>query len=386
MTFKSALKIGLSACLAMSGSACKTSSHDQGRQIGLDTPDAYTAGAPGNSPSPEGWLADFDDQNLAGLVAEAQRNNPDLRATAARMKAAMANARAVRAGLFPSATGSSSASRNKRSTSGGFRLSNPVADNIGLNATAAWELDLWGKILNRSRAATADFEAATADFQAARLSLGANTAGAWFNAVEANLQVRLAEQTLRSFQTNLTVIKKGFDRGVNSALDVRLTRANVATARGSLKQREQQHDAAVRTLEALLGRYPAHLIGTTAPLPRIDRDVPTGLPSDLLKRRPDILAAEYRLAAADERYKAARKDLFPTISLSANGGTATSELRDVLDPDSNIWGFAANLTQPVFQGRRLRATLKAGEAAAKADEANEPPKPAKPTNRQSRRS
>ncbi|MGY8654651.1 MAG: efflux transporter outer membrane subunit [Verrucomicrobiia bacterium] len=362
MNFRSTLKVGFAACLVAGLCACATSPDDRSHRLELDTPDAFGAAGHGDSLSTAGWLADFSDPALARLVAEAQQNNPDLRATAARMNAAMASARSARSGLFPTASGRFGATRNKRSTAAGFSLANPVSDDLGFNASAAWELDLWGKIQNRSKAATADFEAATADYQAARLSLAANTASAWFNAVEAELQVRLAEQTHRSFQTNLTVIEKGFDRGVSNALDVRLTRANVATARASLKQREQQHDAAVRTLEALLGRYPARLMGTTAALPRIDRAVPAGLPSDLLKRRPDILAAERRLAAADERFKAARKDLFPTISLSANGGTSTSELRDVLDPDSNVWGFAANLTQPIFQGGRLRANLKASEA------------------------
>lgn len=370
MTFNSALKICFASCLALSLCACATSPDDRSHRLDLKAPDAFAAAAPEGTLSNAGWLADIEDPNLAQLVAEAQRNNPNLRATAARMNAAMASARSASAGLFPVANASTSAARNKRNAASGFRLTNPVTDDFRLNASVAWELDLWGKIMNRSKAATADFEAATADYQAARLSLGANTAGAWFDAIETELQVRLSEQTLRSFQTNLTVIESGFDRGVNSALDVRLTRANVATARGNLKQREQQRDAAIRNLEALLGRYPANRLATTASLPKIDRAVPAGLPSELLKRRPDILAAERRLAAADERFQAARKDLFPTLSLSANGGNSTSELRDILDPDANVWGFAANLTQPIFQGGRLRANLKAREAETEVAAAN----------------
>ncbi len=355
-----------SAVLLLAICGCRTTSEDRSDRLEIEPPQAFSVQTPQGELSDQGWLADFDDPRLAELVAEAQKNNPNLRATAARMKSVAANARAASAGLFPTATATSGANRNKRSGAAGFRLTNPVNDSFTLNAGIAWELDLWGKIQNRARAASADFEAATADFQAARLSLAANTVAAWFNAVEAELQVRLSEQTLKSFQTNLTVIEQGFDRGVNAALDVRLTRANVANARASLRQREQQRDAAIRTLESLMGRYPENKLGAASKLPRISREVPVGLPSQLLNRRPDILAAERRLAAADERFKAARKDLLPTISLSSNGGTQSSELRDILDPDSNVWGFAANLAAPIFQGGRLRAVARSNQANVEA--------------------
>lgn len=355
-----------SAVLLLAICGCRTTSEDRSDRLEIEPPQAFSVQTPQGALSDQGWLADFDDPRLAELVAEAQKNNPNLRATAARMKSVAANARAASAGLFPTATATSGANRNKRSGAAGFRLTNPVNDSFTLNAGIAWELDLWGKIQNRARAASADFEAATADFQAARLSLAANTVAAWFNAVEAELQVRLSEQTLKSFQTNLTVIEQGFDRGVNAALDVRLTRANVANARASLRQREQQRDAAIRTLESLMGRYPENKLGAASKLPRISREVPVGLPSQLLNRRPDILAAERRLAAADERFKAARKDLLPTISLSSNGGTQSSELRDILDPDSNVWGFAANLAAPIFLGGRLRAVARSNQANVEA--------------------
>lgn len=355
-----------SAVLLLAICGCRTTSEDRSDRLEIEPPQAFSVQTPQGELSDQGWLADFDDPRLAELVAEAQKNNPNLRATAARMKSVAANARAASAGLFPTATATSGANRNKRSGAAGFRLTNPVNDSFTLNAGIAWELDLWGKIQNRARAASADFEAATADFQAARLSLAANTVAAWFNAVEAELQVRLSEQTLKSFQTNLTVIEQGFDRGVNAALDVRLTRANVANARASLRQREQQRDAAIRTLESLMGRYPENKLGAASKLPRISREVPVGLPSQLLNRRPDILAAERRLAAADERFKAARKDLLPTISLSSNGGTQSSELRDILDPDSNVWGFAANLAAPIFLGGRLRAVARSNQANVEA--------------------
>ena len=363
-------KLALTASLLSLLCACKTSSEDRSHLLDVETPNTYSSPTPDGVLSEQGWLADFDDARLQELVAEAQQNNPNLRATAARMRSVAASARATAAGLFPTASGSGGANRNKRSGAAGFRLTNPVNDTFTLNASIAWELDLWGKIQNRTRAATADFEAAAADFEAARLSLAANTVGAWFNAVEAEQQVRLSQQTLKSFQTNLTVIKQGFDRGVNPALDVRLTRANVANARASLHQREQQRDAAIRTLEALLGKYPAKRIEASPDLPRIQREIPVGLPSELLNRRPDILAAERRLAAADERFRAARKDMLPTISLSANGGTLSSELKDILDPDSNVWGFAANLAAPIFQGGRLRAIAKSNQANVEAALAN----------------
>ena len=310
----------------------------------------------------EGWLETFGDERLMELIKEAQDHNHDLQAAGARLLASHAQTRSAGAGQLPTLSGRASTARNKRNAASGFRIASSRNDQIDLGLTFAWELDLWGKLANRTSAATAECQAVEADLRNAKLSLAANTAKAWFNAVESELQLRLAARTTRSFEENLEVVEQEFQRGIREALDLRLTRANAASAKASLESRRRQRDASARQLEVLLGTYPANLVNVTTNLPTIEADVPTGIPSDLLYRRPDIVAAERRAAAAMERFKISRKDMLPTVSISTTGGTSTSQLKDIFDLRQNVWSLAANATQPFFQGGRLRAARKQAEA------------------------
>ncbi|MBG87208.1 MAG: transporter [Verrucomicrobiales bacterium] len=302
----------------------------------------------------DGWLEDFQDKRLTALVAEAQENNLDLQVSAARLMAAMGTVRVQNAGRLPTVNADLGGARNKRVNTQGFRLTNPKLDTFDIGMRFAWELDLWGKLANRGRAAYADAEAAQEDFNAAQFSLAGTVAKSWFRLIEADLQLRLAESAHASFQTNLTVVEEGFERGIRQALDVRLTRANVASAEAMLRARKRERDVAARLLEVLLGRYPKDEISVAPELPKSTRPIPAGLPSEIIARRPDLLAAERRLASADERLSAAKKDLLPTISLTASGGTSSAALEDLIDPDQNVWRLAANLVQPLFRGGALR--------------------------------
>ncbi|MGB0580442.1 MAG: efflux transporter outer membrane subunit [Limisphaerales bacterium] len=328
----------------------------------ISAPLSYSASVGSTNNPLDNWIEDFADPQLNALIAEAQEKNLNLQASAARVMAALGTARIENAGRLPSVDAGFNAARNKRVAAAGFALRNPKADTFGLNATFAWELDLWGKLANRSGAARADAEAAGADFVAAQLSIAANTAKLWFALIEAEMQLRLATQAHDSFQKNLEIVEQGFDRGVREALDVRLTRANVASALASIKARKRERDNAARAMEVILGRYPADQISTRTNLPAFHREIPGGLPSQLLERRPDLMAAERRLAAADARKKLAKKSLYPTISLTANGGTSSAVMEDILDPEQNVWRLAAGLTQPIFRGGTLRGGLEVADA------------------------
>jgi NodT family efflux transporter outer membrane factor (OMF) lipoprotein len=328
----------------------------------VQSPPAYSAATGQTTSHIDGWLEDFQDRDLNALVAEAQEHNLDLQISAARLMGAMGNARIQNAGRLPTVNGNLGGSRNKRVNTQGFRLTNPTTDTFDIGLSYAWELDLWGKLANRSRAAHADMEAARGDFEAAQLSLAANVAKSWFRVIEADLQLRLAEQAHASFETNLTVVEGGFERGVRQALDVRLTRANVASAEASARARRRERDMAARAFEVLLGRYPRDEIKVAPALPAVTRDIPIGVPSEILVRRPDLAAAERRLAAADERFAEAKKNLLPTISLTGSGGISSSALEDLIDPDQNVWRLAAGLTQPIFRGGALKGAKTRSQA------------------------
>ena len=305
--------------------------------------------------NPQPWLAEFNNPQLNSLVNEALLHNYDLKAAAARVSSARAMARINGADRFPQLSAGIKGSRSQRNSTSGFNVSNPRSNSFGVDFTLSWELDVWGKLQNRSQAAESDYAASEMDYRAARLSLAAGVASAWFRAIEASQQLKLAEKKVKAFNVTRSIIQDGFVSGISSALDLRLARANVA---GAESQRDARHinlDTTIRSLEVLLGRYPAAHLITDIKLPKLKQQITMGLPGTLLRRRPDLVAAEQRLLAADHRFTAAWKNLLPTISFSASGGTNAAQLADILNYNTLIWNILGNLTQPIFQGGRLIA-------------------------------
>ncbi len=339
--------------------SCLTPPADQSDKLEVKTPMAWSAaGETIKADFNSGWLNDFDDSVLPRMVAEAIEHNYDLQASAARLEVARAAATISGANRFPQIFGSLSGARRTRSGTSGFAITSSRSDSFNLGLSMNWEIDVWGKLRARHKASVGDWQAAQENYEAARLSLAAQTAKAWFDVLEAELQVRLASGTLKSFEDNLATIEQRFRSGLNKALDVRLTRANVAGARSSLHSRYRQRDVSTRNLEVLLGRYPASQIKAATDLPAINKAVPAGLPSDLLQRRPDIVAAERRFAASGFRLKESRKNMLPSLSLTSGGGTSTNEFDELLNMDFKVWNLGANIAQPIFQGRRLKANAK----------------------------
>lgn len=330
--------------------------------IGLPTrnpsaPEAPTHWQAGESAEAlqKAWLDDFTDPLLSGLVATALANNHDLRIAAARMRAAEARARIAGADLLPQADIGLDAARR-----GGNRES--ASDGYGLSASIAWEADLWGRLGDAARATTLDALAGEQDYRAARLSLAATVARNWFQLIEAGLQLQLARHTSESFRRSLEVIEQRYRRGLDSALDVRLARTDLAAAQANEAARERDLDATRRGLEVLLGDYPGGNLQPAPALPAMPHEVPAGLPAQLLARRPDLLAAEQRLSAAGQRLDEARKNRLPRLRLTASGGTASDELRRLLNWDNLVWSLLAGFAQPLFQGGRLQAEQALAEA------------------------
>ncbi len=343
---------------------------------GIDLPAHYQSGALQGEPlEASGWIAHFDDPALPSLVAEALENNRDLRATAARMRAARAGVQIASADLLPTLSADADARRFQRVLTSSSRLvgsgagavSRDRVNDFGLNLNLGWEVDLWGQIRNRARASGADYVASLGDYYAAELSLSANTTRAWFNAIAGESQVRLAGDTLESFQSSFNVIEGSWKKGVVTALDVRLARANVAGARAALSARQRERDAARKTLEVLLGRYPSGQLRTRTTLPELRKRIPSGLPSELLNRRPDLVAARFRLEATLQRLKAARKERLPSIRLTGSGGLSSDDLYQILDLNRLTWSIASSIGQPIFEGGRIRGEIELADA--RADEA-----------------
>lgn len=335
--------------------------------FGFDIPGDWSADAMQSEPTVDAWWTLFQDEQLDAIIDESLSNNYDIAAAAARIEIAAAEARIAGADLFPQVSGEVAASRQRTNFTGstlpGLGSADPVpvrTNSFGVSLDVSWELDVWGRIRSGASSAAADFQAAQADFAGARLSVAGQTAKAWLAVAEAGQQVELATATVNSFEATARQATNRVNAGVQPPSDMHLARSNLASARGLLQDRERTLDAARRQLESLLGRYPAGRIDAVR-LPGVPPPPPVGLPAEIIQRRPDLVAAERRLASALKRTDAAEAALYPRLSLTASGGTSTDEFRDLLSGDRLVWTIAGNLVQPIFEGGRLRARVQSAE-------------------------
>ena len=312
----------------------------------------------GDSRALEPWLASFDDATLEALITRGLNANHNLRQAALRMRRARQQSLVVGSVRRPSINARLDGSRTERNRGLVEGISTTVTEDYGISLDMNWELDLWGKLADRQSAAESEWEATKEDFAAARLSLAGRIAQAWYHAVTGKEQVRIAREALLSSENSLATIDDLYLGGLNSALDVRLSRANVEAARENLLLRDLNADRAIRHLEVLIGDYPA---GTRSieggVLPELEAPIPTGLPAELITRRPDLRAATQRLLATGYRVDEAEKELLPAIRLTGRGGTSTDAFSDILNQDFRFSNVAAGLTQPFFRGGQLKARL-----------------------------
>lgn len=350
---------------------------------GVEVPErwqaAATAATAPTTPSVEpddDWPRELGGPALAALVAEALEENQDLAAAAARVEAAAAQAVIAGADRRPAADASFNAARRRQSFLGfpipgtSEQVLSTTTTTLAAGLNLSWELDLWGRVRAAESAALARAEASTADLAAARLSLAGQVARAWFGLLEAAEQVALAAETAASRRGTRERLRRRYELGLAPPLELRLAIANHAAAEALLAQRRRQLDAAARRVELLVGRYPAGrlpppfaLAAGEASTPiqasdlRAPPPVPAGVPAELLVRRPDLAAAERRLAAAGRDVESAEAARLPRISLTGSAGRQSQELEDLLDDDFSVWSLAAGLLQPIVQGGRLAAAV-----------------------------
>ena len=338
--------------------------------VDVDAPDVWTTQAEAAEGPDLSWWNDFGDTGLNEVVRLTLERNYDLQAAAARLEQASADSRIAAADLYPTLQVGLNGSRRKQNFIGfpipgsEDQVLSTVFTNYGVSLDVTWEADLWARLRSGARAALADLQAQIADLRGAQLSLAGQTTKAWFAIAEAEQQLRLAEATVSSFLTSSDQVRERFEQGLRPSLDVRLALSNLANAQALREQRRQQLDASIRQLEVLMGRYAGGRLETPPLLPVTPVQIPAGLPSDIVSRRPDLVSAERRIAAASQRLHVARTELYPRFSLTSNTGTATSALADLIDGNFGVWSLLGNLIQPLFQGGRLRAGINRAEAQA----------------------
>jgi NodT family efflux transporter outer membrane factor (OMF) lipoprotein len=319
-------------------------------------PQWAAAGATAGSVADD-WLVSLNDPWLNELVKEAVGYNADLRIAAARVDAAVAYLAAAKSPAWPQVN---------LVARGGGKMSGDSSGLSGVGLFASWELDLWGRVRAAARSTEFQYESAQLDAEYARQSIAALTTKAWILAVESRLERAQAEAMLKSSEQLASLARDRLRVGSGDEYDVALTQANVEASRDTVRNLDLAYQNALRALESLLGRYPAAAVAVAEQLPAWPGNVPSGLPSELLERRPDVVAAERRVAAAFYRTEEAKAARLPRITLVANYTSLESELFVLQSRDNPLFSAGAGLLQPIFLGGLLQAQVDARTAEQQA--------------------
>lgn len=310
------------------------------------------------------WLSSFGDPQLDALVREALTNNTDLRVAAARVEQAGQYLVVAQAALKPwvaiAGTGGT------KSGGGG----DPTSALQGIVAAASWELDLWGRVRYGRNAAQQDYASAQADFEFGRQSLAASIAKAWFTATQLSLNARIAAEMVAAAQQLQSFAEQRERVGVGTDAETAVSRASVRDLESARYQAQFARDQALRALEVLVGRYPAAELSARAELLSLPALPSAGVPLEMLERRPDVRAAERRVAAAFNRIGEAKAARLPKLTLNLNFGAFDSEILQLKqDFENPTGGIGGRLLAPIYQGGALNAqveirTLQQKEAIA----------------------
>ncbi|HKR31598.1 MAG TPA: efflux transporter outer membrane subunit [Terriglobales bacterium] len=325
--------------------------------------DAHTqsSGSQALSLGEQKWWDVFQDEQLRTLIRTAIQQNYDLRIAASHILEAQAQLGVTRADQFPtlSAGGALGDVRTAQS-----KIAPEFETSTGqLSVSAAWELDFWGKFRRATEAARANLLATEWARQEVVSTLVANVASAYFQLRALDLQLEISKRTLDSRKESLRLTRILADGGSTSMLDVRQAEQLVFTASAEIPALEQQKEQEENFLSILLGQNPGDVPrGKTLTEQYQPPDVPSGLPSELLQRRPDIREAEEQLIAANAEIGVARAAYFPHISLTGNAGSQSSALTNLFTGPAGAWSFGASLSQPIFTAGRIRSGVRLAEA------------------------
>ena len=337
-----------SSVIAMAACASITSREEAGAAARASLPDVAETWASAQESVGDvkvGWVDAIGDETLSALVREAQVNNKNLQAAAANVERSWALARQAGAALQPNVNLAAGGAQ-----SGGVSGAGQGGGNANLGLQVNWELDVWGRIRSGQQAAAASAEAAEADYLFSQYSLAAAVARAYFLSIEAGVQTDVARETVDALKETNRIVNAQYREGLASSQDLALAQSDLASAEANLTAVEGSKRDALRALEVLLGRYPAADLNVRNSLPATPPTPPAGLPSELLERRPDIIAAERQVAAAFNSLDQAKAARMPTISLTSNIGGSSNQLANLLDPANVAWTVGGNLLAPLFDG------------------------------------
>ncbi len=303
------------------------------------------------------WWTIYHDSTLDRLATQATAASPTLAAALARRDQARAVARLGRADQLPRLDVNASAERGRSASTG------TTSNTFSLPLDLRWELDLWGRVRRSVESARAAAAASEADYQQVLLSVQADVARAYFSLRALDVERALIARTLDSRRRSLEIVQRRFKLGASGELDVSLAATELATAESDLLGIQQDRTALHYALAVLCGQLPESftLAADAAPLTPAPA-IPTGLPSDLLERRPDVAAAERTLAATHARIGVAQAAFFPSISLTGSAGYRSDELGSLLEWSNRQWSLGPSVSLPIFNAGANRANRERAEA------------------------
>ena len=322
----------------------------------------YPQGAVSPAPTPaaartEDWRTLFNDPALQQLIESALVNNRDLRVAALNVEAFQAQYRIQRADLLPAVSANASESRQRLPpsvTRSKAMINSTYAVNLGVSA---YELDFFGRVRSLSEQALQTWLATEQARRSAELSLVANVANAYLTWRADQELLELTRQTLAADEQSLRLTTRNRDAGKSSALEQAQAQTSVDRSRANLARYKRQVAQDLNSLTLLVGTQVPEQLPAQPLASDLVQQLPAGLPSDLLLRRPDILQAEYKLKAANANIGAARAAFFPSVSLTASAGTSSRDLSGLFSAGSGAWTFQPQINLPIFNAGSLRASL-----------------------------
>lgn len=322
---------------------------------------------PGTAKIRPDWWVLYGDAVLDGLMSELQTGNLDVRLAEARHRQAQASLQSARSGLFPtvgsnasverSGSGSGSAGSVGGGEGGTGGFGGGPSNNYSLSASVSWELDLWGRVRREVESSQAGLDASVADIADVRLSMQSTLAQTYFTLRVTDAEIRLMEQTVQAYERSLRMTQNRYEAGVAMQADVAAARTQLENARTQLLALQRQRAQLEHAAAVLLGRTPASFtLAASTDIPRLPT-IPVGIPSELLQRRPDVAAAERRMAEANARIGAAQAAWFPAITLGAQGGFRSGQWAEWLTAPARYWALGPALALTLFDGGARSAAV-----------------------------
>ncbi len=338
------------------------------RRPDVAVPESWRTGEPAtDSLASLAWADLYRDPVLNDLIATALSNSPDVRSAVARIEEAAAALRIQRAGYVPSVNGSATYATARKGNIP--PLPGAEGDEYDVFGALSYEIDVWGRIRRLNEAARAQYLASEEAGHSVEIGLVAGVASAYFNLRALDRQLEIATATLASRQDMLELTRIKFDdgKGIVSELDVAQAQTQVSAAQSAIANLRRLVAVTENALSVLIGGLPRAIPrGLDVAEQWQPGDLPAGLPSDLLLRRPDLRAAEQNLVAANANIGVARAAFFPAISLTGALGLQSDELDDLFDPGlSKAWSFSPGLAAPIFNAGKIRANVRVAEAQQK---------------------